>query len=187
MAEEEQNNSGVLRRDKFLLDMMIHRYDEDVQRNELIDSKNSQMIVVIGVMVTLQSTFFIHLLVEKILVNVHVDLSWKIFLSVVMVLSLILYVITMYIFIKAYAFDDEFSFVPKSSFLINKAKSSENEFDIQKVILANFNKAIESNEKIIEKKTDRGELGFRFFKISCGCTILFLVLFLYVLFFQVIF
>ena len=73
---------------------------------KIIDSKNSQMIVVIGVMVTLQSTFFIHLLVEKILVNVHVDLSWKIFLSVVMVLSLILYVITMYIFIKAYAFDD---------------------------------------------------------------------------------
>ena len=187
MAEEEQNNSGVLRRDKFLLDLMIHRYDEDVRRNELIDSKNSQMIVVIGVMVTLQSTFFIHLLVEKILINGDVDLSWKIMLSIVMVLSLILYVVTMYIFIKAYAFSDEFSFVPKSSFLINKAKSGENEFDIQKVILANFNKAIESNEKIIEKKADKGELGFRFFKISCGSTILFLVLFLYVLFFQVIF
>ena len=184
---EKKSNLEVLRRDKFLLDMMIHRYDEDVQRNELIDSKNSQMIVVIGVMVTLQSTFFIHLLVEKILVNVHVDLSWKIFLSGIMVFSLILYVITMYIFINAYAFDDEFRFVPKSTFLINKAKSNENEFDIQKVILANFNKAIESNEKIIEKKADKGELGFTFFKISCVGTILFLVLFIYVLFFQVIF
>ena len=136
MDEKDQN----FERDKFLLDMMIHKYDEDVQRNELIDSKNSQMIVILGVMITLQSTFFIQLLVDKILLNCHVVLSWKIFLSIIMVISLVLYIMALYFFIGAYAFCDEFSFAPKSSFLIKKAKSDEDEFNIRKVILANFNR-----------------------------------------------
>ncbi len=179
---DEENN--FLERDKFLLDMMIHKYDEDVQRNELIDSKNSQMIVIIGVMITLQSTFFIQLLVDKILLDNQVVLSWKIFLSIVMVISLILHIITLYLFIDAYAFCDEFNFAPKSSFLIKKAKSKEKEFEIRKVILANFNKAMHLNREIIETKVDKGKCGFNFFKVSCAGTIVFLCIFLFVLFFH---
>ena len=48
----------TLKRDKFLLDLMIHAYDEDVARNELVDSKNSQMIVLTGVMLSLNATLF---------------------------------------------------------------------------------------------------------------------------------
>jgi len=182
MDDENQN----FERDKFLLDMMIHKYDEDVQRNELIDSKNSQMIVILGVMITLQSTFFIQLLVDKILLNCGISLSWKIFLSIVMVISLVLYIIALYLFIDAYAFCDEFGFAPKSSFLIKKAESEENEFNIRKVILANFNKVIEENNKIIETKADKGKKGFIFFKISCVVTVVFLCIFLFVLFFHII-
>ena len=54
----------TLKRDKLLLDLMIHVYDEDVARNELVDSKNCQMIVLTGVMLTLQATFFTELLVN---------------------------------------------------------------------------------------------------------------------------
>lgn len=41
---------------KRLLKLMTHVYDEEERRNELVDSKNSQMIILTGAMVTLQST-----------------------------------------------------------------------------------------------------------------------------------
>ena len=58
MTDEE-----TLQRDKLLLKLMIHAYDEDVARNELVDTKNSQMIILTGAMLTLQSTLFTELLV----------------------------------------------------------------------------------------------------------------------------
>ena len=60
-------NDETLKRDKLLLDLMIHTYDEEVARNELIDTKNSQMIVLTGAMLTFQATLFTNLLKKKIL------------------------------------------------------------------------------------------------------------------------
>ena len=37
----------TLERDKLLLKLMTHVYEEDERRNELVDSKNSQMIVLV--------------------------------------------------------------------------------------------------------------------------------------------
>jgi hypothetical protein len=53
---------SIFKRDKFLLDMMIHAYEEDERRNTLVDSKNSQMIACIGVMLTIQGSLFTYLL-----------------------------------------------------------------------------------------------------------------------------
>ena len=38
----EEITQETIKRDKLLLDLMIHVYDEDVARNELVDNKNSQ-------------------------------------------------------------------------------------------------------------------------------------------------
>ena len=71
MSEENvksgQKNDESLARDEFLLDLMKHYYEEDERRNELVDSKNSQMIVLTGVMLTLQVTLFANLFVNNIL------------------------------------------------------------------------------------------------------------------------
>ena len=47
---------------------MIHAYDEDLARNELVDTKNSQMTALTGVMLTLQSTLFTDLPVNQFLI-----------------------------------------------------------------------------------------------------------------------
>ena len=60
MSENKEKNT--IERDKLLVKLMIHTYDEEVNRNELIDSKNSQMIVLTGAMLTLQATLFTNLL-----------------------------------------------------------------------------------------------------------------------------
>lgn len=76
----------TLQRDKLLLELMTHVYDEDERRNELVDSKNSQMIVLSGAMLTLQSTLISKLLIDDILLNndLSVALCCKVILSIVM-------------------------------------------------------------------------------------------------------
>ena len=58
----DESEDSIFKRDKFLLDMMIHAYEEDERRNTLVDSKNSQMIACIGVMLTIQGSLFTYLL-----------------------------------------------------------------------------------------------------------------------------
>ena len=44
--------------EKLLLQLALHRYDEEVQRNELIDSKNKSIVAFLGVMLTIQCQSF---------------------------------------------------------------------------------------------------------------------------------
>ena len=135
----------TLKRDKLLLDLMIHAYDEDVSRNELIDSKNCQMIVLCGMMLTLQATLFTEVLVNHILTN-EVILSYQILTSSLMILSVGLYLYAMILFINAYAFNEEFWSCPAPDYLLDKAINDVSEFDVQGEILATMSETIELNK-----------------------------------------
>ena len=50
---------------KLLLELALHRYDEEVQRNELIDSKNKSIVAFLGVMLTIQCTILPRLIEFK--------------------------------------------------------------------------------------------------------------------------
>lgn len=71
----------TLKRDKLLLELMTHVYDEDERRNELVDSKNSQMIVLSGAMLTLQSTLISKLLIEDILLNCDLSVAFYFYIN----------------------------------------------------------------------------------------------------------
>ena len=49
-------------RGRILLDLALHRYDEEVERNEAIDSKNKSMVAFLAVMLTIQCTILIRLI-----------------------------------------------------------------------------------------------------------------------------
>ena len=53
-------NSG-----KILLDLALHRYDEEVVRNESIDSKNKSIVAFLAVMLTIQCTILPRLIEFK--------------------------------------------------------------------------------------------------------------------------
>lgn len=55
--------------DGLLLELMLHVYDEDVDRNRLVDEKNSRMILLTGAMLTLEVTLLSSLWVNCILFN----------------------------------------------------------------------------------------------------------------------
>ena len=63
------SDNETLNRDKLLLELMTHVYEEDERRNELVDSKNSQMIILSGAMLTLQSTLITKLLIDDVLLS----------------------------------------------------------------------------------------------------------------------
>lgn len=73
------SDDETLKRDKLLLDLMIHAYDEDERRNALVDTKNSQMIILTGAMLTLQSTLFTDLFVNQFLTKCFIHLVLNIF------------------------------------------------------------------------------------------------------------
>lgn len=117
------SDNETLNRDKLLLKLMIHAYDEDLARNELVDTKNSQMTALTGVMLTLQSTLFTDLLVNQFLIKDLVPVCCKIFLSIVMIMSISLYVYSLYKFIDAYVFSSKFDLVPSPELLLEQACS----------------------------------------------------------------
>ena len=104
------SDNETLNRDKLLLKLMTHVYEEDERRNELVDSKNSQMIILSGAMLTLQSTLITKLLIDDVLLNTDlaVALCCKLILSGLMLVSIIGYFISMYLFIDAYTFKDDY-------------------------------------------------------------------------------
>ena len=176
-----KTNDEILKRDKLLLDLMIHAYDEDVSRNELIDSKNCQMIVLCGMMLTLQATLFTEVLVNHILTN-EVVFSYQLLTSGLMIVSVVVYLYAMILFIDSYAFTEKFWSCPTPQFLLDKAVNNVSEFDAQGEILATMSETIELNEVIIQSKVDKGQQGFVWLKRAIVTTLFIIILFLFALF-----
>ena len=174
-------NDETLKRDKLLLDLMIHVYDEESTRNELIDSKNNQMIILSGVMLTLQATLFTEVLVNHIITNNLIIWSFKALSISAMIISVILYLYSMYIFIEAYTFSDKFMLCPDEQYLLDKAISNESEFNVQGEILATMSEVITENSTVIQSKLDKGKSGFRWLKRAVFSTLIVIILFLFAL------
>jgi len=171
----DESEDSIFKRDKFLLDMMIHAYEEDERRNTLVDSKNSQMIACIGVMLTIQGSLFTYLLSQFFKINL---LSINIILSVLALISLGYYIYSMKIFIDAYSFKT-FKSVPNHEYLINSAKKNSHEHNIVADLLGTFCDAIKYNKDVILNKINISKEGFKYFKKGGLTTVLFILVFLF--------
>lgn len=171
----DESEDSIFKRDKFLLDMMIHAYEEDERRNTLVDSKNSQMIACIGVMLTIQGSLFTYLLSQFFKINL---LSINIILSVLALISLGYYIYSMKIFIDAYSFKT-FKSVPNHEYLIISAKKNSHEHNIVADLLGTFCDAIKYNKDVILNKINISKEGFKYFKKGGLTTVLFILVFLF--------
>ena len=174
----DEVDQETIDRDKLLLDLMIHAYDEDVARNELVDNKNCQMIVLTGVMLTLQATFFAELLVNSVLLKDVICYDGKLILSFLMLGSMVLYIVSLFIFINAYAFQETFGSSPDPEELLDKAVNNHPINKVQGNVLYDFNETINSNFNIIEDKIRKGQIGFIVLKVAGLSTLLFLLIFI---------
>lgn len=178
----KKDSEEQLEKDKLLLKMMIHYYDEDERRNELIDSKNSQMIVLTGAMLTLQATLFSNLLIGTIFTVTNINHSWKILVSLLMIISLGLLFYSMYLFINAYVFVDDFHMAPNPEWLIEYHKIDDSEeSEMIEGLLENFNESVRFNDDLIRDKIKKGEDGFKYLKYSGISTLLLIILIIHII------
>ena len=172
--ELQNNDDPIFQRDKFILDMMIHAYEEDERRNTLVDSKNSQMIAILGVMLTIQGSLFTFLLSNFATINFPV---MNVILSVLALVSLGYYVYSMKIFVDAYYFKT-FKSIPNHEYLIKSAKENVHEHNIVGDLIGSFGDAINYNKEVIFGKVNTAKEGFKYFKKGGLCTVLFVLVFL---------
>ena len=79
------------------MDLALHRYDEEVVRNESIDSKNKSIVEFLGVMLTIQCTILPRLIEFKaILSNLEIIALFSIY-----IISLVFFLISLMIFMSA--------------------------------------------------------------------------------------
>ena len=162
----DESEDSIFKRDKFLLDMMIHAYEEDERR---------QMIACIGVMLTIQGSLFTYLLSQFFKINL---LSINIILSVLALISLGYYIYSMKIFIDAYSFKT-FKSVPNHEYLINSAKKNSHEHNIVADLLGTFCGASKYNKDVILNIINISKEGFNYFKKGGLTNVLFIFVFLF--------
>lgn len=184
LVKEEINSVRNDEKDKLLLKLMMHYYEEDERRNELIDSKNSQMIIFSGAMLTLQTTLITKLFVDAILLNDKITLNFycELFLGIIMVISFVGYLYAMYNFIDSYAFQDEYQMVPDPISVIESKIDDDSEETIIRDMLKEVNEACNLNDNIMKKKVTKSNEGFFILKISCIVTLCFIFIIIFILF-----
>lgn len=173
----------IFESNKRLLELMTHAYDEEERRNALVDSKNSQMIILTGAMVTLQSTVVSQVLINTVFLNSDITVGYwcKIVLSIFLLLSISGYFISMYKFIKAYSFKGNFQLAPDNKSIIETIDENVLESDIVLDMLYVYDESIEDNDNMVNYKIDKGQEGFLFLKMSIFLTLILLALFILIL------
>lgn len=149
-------------REKLLLDLALHRYDEEVKRNELIDDKNKSIVAFLGVMLTIQCTILPRLIeFKEILSNLEMNVLLGIF-----IISLGFYLISLLVFMSALNKLDQIQTVPDIKNLIDLDYHNASSKYVVGYTLINLNQCINDNDEILEKKTSRRHWGLELMK--CG-------------------
>ncbi|KZX11363.1 hypothetical protein MBORA_16080 [Methanobrevibacter oralis] len=155
-----------LARDKIILEHIQHRYEEEERRFQTVDGKINSMIAVLAGIFTLQASLF------TIILSSFSKVEYC--LIFLFVFSLILYLISIYYFIKAYTFK-KVSATPKPSFLMELGANDESEHEIVKNMIGLYGSCVEDNEKSTENKTEIAKKGFSFLRYGGWVTFIFFV------------
>ena len=149
------DDEKIIKKDTLLFKLMLHQYDDEISRNESIDSKNSQMIAFLGIMLTIQLTLFVNVLYAY-LSGDKWPLIIKVSSCVFLIFNLLLYVASI-------------------NKLFEKSKSKISEEKLLKNLLFNYSSIIRHNHDLIENKVKKANGGFKFLKLAGIVSVLFIV------------
>lgn len=161
-----------------LLQILFRNYDEEVARNELIDNKNSQMIVLAGTMLTLQATLFTTSLLNEFVYN-KIPLDLRYWILGLFICSLITSVVSMIFFIWAYRFVGVFHQSPTANYVRTTYNKKRSKSEIIEKTLTKMPDTINENKKLMSKKVKLGSIGFAGIIINIIFILLFVSLLIY--------
>lgn len=175
MAEENAN----FNRDMFALNLLIKRYEEQERKIGMIDTKISNMIAVIGTLLTIQTSIFTFLL-SKFIENGMTIVKIIFFILILILVCVLLgyYVYSMKKFIDAYFFR-KFKAMPNHVRLIERVTIENNtHHELIGSLICSVGDAIEHNKNEIHNKVDSAKKGFMLFESAALFSISFVLLFL---------
>ena len=161
----EDENSG-----KILLELALHRYDEEVERNEAIDNKNKSMVAFLAVMLTIQCSILLRL----IELNEMITTNEMILLLILFSISFVLNFLSLLYFISTLTYLDKLKSSPKIDDLVNlgiKQKSSQ--YLIKNTIIS-LNKSVKENKTILKEKSVKEKRGILLMRVGLLVTTIFI-------------
>ncbi|MBQ2654681.1 MAG: hypothetical protein IJF83_14095 [Methanobrevibacter sp.] len=164
---------------ELLLQILFRNYDEEVSRNELIDNKNSQMIVLTGTMLTLQATLFTTGLLNKFVYDKIIINPFKFWIFNLFVSSLIVSVAAMICFVFAFKFVGTFKQAPQAIYVKNSYAKKKNHSEVIDDLFMRLPKTIGKNKKIMKRKVKIANMGFTFVILDIILIVLLVSLLIY--------
>lgn len=169
----------MLKSEELLLNILFRNYDEEERRNELIDSKNSQMIVLTGTMLTLQATLFLTGLLNEFVYNKIIFNPFSFWIFVLFIGSLVMSVLSMVFFIWAYKFVGIFHQAPTANYVRNSYNENKDYSDIIDKIFEKLPNTINENKKLMTRKVNIANKGFWVLIINIILILSFVILLIY--------
>ena len=80
----------------------------------------------------------------------------------------------MYLFINAYAFNNDFLMVPDPNFLATLKDDNDTKSMVIEKLLKTFEKSLDSNDKLINNKVKKGKWGFYLLGVGVFITLIFI-------------
>lgn len=145
-------NDNTLKRDKFIFEILINRYRELERKTNIIDSKISNMIAVIGTLLTIQGSLYTFLLAW--FMNQKEYLLINILFLILIIITLGYYAYSMKLFVNAYSFKQYYGF-PNSNRLIEYINFNCNEHEILGRVIGNIAESNEKNHETNQKKVKK--------------------------------
>ena len=164
----------IFQRDKLLFNLMLHVYEEENHRNDKIESKVGSMIAVLGVMLTILTSFFGFLLSNFINIK---EVIFVIVLLFIFLCAVGSYLYSVNMFIKAYSFND-FEEVPNHNYLLDAAVNNVPEHNIIAELIATFKQTIDNNCNVINNRINHAKKGFIYFKNGIIFTVILVIFFI---------
>lgn len=157
--------------EKLLLDLALHRYDEEVERNDSIDNKNKSMVAFLAVMLTIQCTVLPRLIEFRVILSsFEVITIFSIFL-----ISLGFYLAALLVFMSTLNNLNQLRAVPNIETLVDFDLNNSSNDEIVSSTLVSLNNCVDGNDKILDEKNSKGHFGLRLMKYGVGSTVIFII------------
>lgn len=171
-------DDAIFNRDKFALNLLIKRYEEQERKVSIVDDKISKMIAIIGVLLSVQGSIFTFLLSWFMKNNVCLlDIIFFVLFLTLVGIILGFYALSMKKFIDSYYFK-KFKAFPNAGELISLIDNEEySEYDLTCELIGTVADIIEYNTKEIKRKVATAKEGFVYFENAGIFSISFVLLF----------
>lgn len=155
---------------KLLLELALHRYDEEVGRNEAIDNKNKSMVAFLGVMLTIQCTILIRLIeLNRVIESFEMNL-----LLILFIVSFVLNLLALFFFISTLTYLDKLQSSPKIDTLVDFGiKKITFDYLIKNTIVS-LDKCVQDNNDILNEKSSKEQNGLLLMRIGLIMTTIFI-------------